>query len=328
MTSSSSANPAAEKPDATALVSVAITSYNSAEYLGRAIESVLAQKTAFPVEIVIGDDCSQDSTIALARSYQERNPGIIQLISRPANVGIQRNYYETFERCRGKYIAWLDADDYWTAPDKLAMQIEAMEADSSIQLCGHYIRVVTPDGVVKQQRSPSTPPGRYGVADILHTCFLPSLSAVFRNGLQRQLPAWYFDLAPVTEWPIWVLAGLNGSIVMLDRVMADYTHTPGSAAASRGQLFRAEKEAMFFEKIVSVLPPELCRLADAERGRRYESIAYYLRQQGDFLGSRQAAWKAFRAPALADNLASKSKALCAAAVREAQWRIRGRNSAS
>lgn len=310
-------------PPSAPLLSVAITAYNSAKWLGRALDSVLSQRTDFPVEIVVGDDCSQDETLSVAHAYQQKFPGTINLIERTANVGIQRNYYETFEMCRGKYIAWLDADDYWTDTDKLAIQVAAMEADPSINLSGHYMRVVSPDGQVKQERSPSTPPGEHGLADVIRACFLPSLSAVFRNGLQRELPAWYFDLAPVTEWPIWVLAARSGKVVMLDRVMADYMHTPGSAAASKGYLFRAKKETQFYDKIASVLSPEWHQLVRAEKGKRYESIAYFLRKEGNFVAARNAAIEAFRSPALADNVTSKTKSLVASLIREAMWRLRG-----
>jgi glycosyltransferase involved in cell wall biosynthesis len=310
-------------PSNAPLVSVAITSYNSADWLGRAIESVLMQRTAFPIEIVVGDDYSSDSTLEVARAYEQKHPGVVRVIARERNIGIQRNYYDTFENCRGKYIAWLDADDYWTDPEKLTLQAGAMEADPTITLCGHYIRVVTTDGVLKQERSPSTPPGRYGAEAVLRSCFLPSLSGVFRNGIQRRLPAWYFDLAPVTEWPIWVLAALAGDVVMIDRVMADYTHTPGSAAASKGPLFRARMEAKFYDCIQSVLPARLQRIARAEQGKRYEAIAYHLRTTGDCRASRQAAAQAFGAPFFADNLYSKTRALLMSLVREALWRIRG-----
>ncbi len=309
------------------VVSVAITTFNSANWLPRALDSVLAQRTGFPVEIVIGDDSSQDTTVAVARSYQERHPDVIRILERNKNVGIQRNYYETFEACRGKFIAWLDGDDYWTDPEKLAIQVEAMESDPSINLCGHYIRVVSRDGEVKQDRSPSTPAGRYGLKEMLHSCFIPSLSAMFRNGIHRQLPTWYFDLAPVTEWPIWVLAALSGNIVLLDRVMADYMHTPGSAAWSQGDLFRETMEAKFYEQIESVLPSKWHMLVRAEKGKRYETMAYFLRKQGNFTASREAALKAFRSPALLDNMGSKTKALLAAVVREMEWRFRRRRIA-
>lgn len=56
------------------LVSVCMTTYNHEAYLAQAIESVLAQQTSFGVELVLGDDCSTDSTAAICREYG-RYPG-------------------------------------------------------------------------------------------------------------------------------------------------------------------------------------------------------------------------------------------------------------
>jgi glycosyltransferase involved in cell wall biosynthesis len=307
---------------------VAITAYNSANWLPRALDSVLKQRTDFPIEIVIGDDCSQDATVTVAHSCQERHPDLIKVLERPANVGIQHNYYETFEQCRGKYIAWLDADDYWTDPDKLAIQVKALESNPTVNVCCHYVRWVAGDGEIKRKRYPSLPPGRYGIEKILRQNFVASPSAVFRNGIHRYLPPWYFDLAPITDWPIWVLAALSGDIVLLDRVMADYQNTPGSSYLGNGPMFWHKKDAEFYEKIESVLPYKWHRLARAEKGKRYESTAYLLRKQGDFTASREAAVKAFCAPYLIDRVGSKTKSLFAAVVREAEWRLKGAQSSS
>lgn len=306
------------------LVSVAITAFNSEKWLSRAIASALEQQTSFPIEIVIGDDCSEDETVSIAHDFQDRHPGIIRVLERGKNLGIQRNYYETFEQCRGKFIAWLDADDYWTDPQKLAIQAEALEADSTIMVCGHIVRWVTNDGEVKRDRYPSIPSGRYGLEEILLHNFLPSPSVVFRNGIHRSLPQWYFDLAPTTDWPIYVLAALSGDIVLLDRIMADYTLTPGSAIMSKGNLYWYKTDARFYEYIEEILPPRWHRIVRAEKGKRYESMAYLLRKQGDFIASREAALKAFRSPSLIDNCGSKTKALLAAFVREMEWRFLNR----
>lgn len=306
-----------------AFVSVSITAYNSEKWLGRALESVLAQRTSFPFEIIIGDDGSQDATIQIAHGYRERYPDIVRVFERRANVGIQRNYYETFERCKGKYIAWLDADDYWTDANKLALQIEMLESDSSISACAHFVRWVKNDGEVKRNRYPELLPGRYRFEEILRRNFIATPSVVFRNGIQRGLPAWYFDLAPITDWPIWVLAAIFGDIVLLDRVMADYTLTDGSSMTSKGNLFWYSMDVKFYEHIESILPAKWHRLVRSEKGKRYEEIAYSLRKQGDFAGSRKAAIQAFWAPCLTDNPGSKTKALMAALVREWQWRLRG-----
>lgn len=309
------------------LVSVAMTAYNSEKWLARALDSVLMQQTEFPVEVVVGDDCSTDGTVAVARSYRQRHPEMIRVLEREKNLGIQRNYYGTFEHCRGKYIAWLDADDYWTDPEKLAIQVATLEADPTVMICGHFVRWVTHEGNVRRERYPSIAAGRYGLDEILRHDFLPSPSVVYRNGIQHKLPEWYFDLAPTTDWPIYVMGALAGDIVLLDRTMADYMLTPGSAIMSKGNLYWYQTDARFYDHIESVLPAKWRRLVRAEKGRRYQDIAYHLRQQGDFAGSRKAAMKALRGPWLLDNLGSKTKALLAATVREAQWRLRGRPKA-
>lgn len=303
------------------VVSVVITTFNSSEWLARALDSVLEQQTNFPIEIVIGDDCSSDTTINIACSYRDLHPDMISVLQRSENIGMCRNYYETFEQCRGEFIAWLDADDYWTDPQKLAIQVELLKSDPSINVCGHIVRWITSDGVVKREKFPSIPPGRYGLAEIIRHNFLPSCSVMFRNGIHRDLPSWYFDLAPTTDYLIWVLAALSGDLVLLDRVMADYRLTPGSSFMSKGQLFWFQQNASFLERLESILPAEWHRLIRAEKGKRYESMAYLLRKDGDFVASREVAIKAFCSPHPMDNCASKTKALFAALVREMEWRL-------
>lgn len=311
------------EPPPTPIVSVAVTTFNSGKWLARALDSILEQQTSFPIEVVIADDCSQDETLNIARCYREKHPGLITVVARPVNIGIQRNYFDAFERCRGKYIAWLDADDCWTDPRKLAIQLNAFESDPSINVCCHYVRWVTKDGQVDRDRAPSLPPGRYGLEEILRQNFISTPTAMFRAGIHRGLPDWYFGLAPITDWPIWVLAASSGSILLLDRVMADYTLTPGSAFAGKGVLFGSTIETKFYDLVESILPPQWHRLARAERGKRYETLSHLLRKQGEYTESRRAAVKAFRSPALLDNLGSKTKSLLAAVVRETQWRLRG-----
>src|SRR5260370_42465128 len=127
------------------LVSVAMTAFNSENWLARAIDSAINQQTAFPIEIVIADDCSTDATLRVAHSYRERYPTVIRVIARSRNIGIQRNYYEAFEQCRGKYIAWVDSDDFWTDPDKLTIHVQTLESDPSRNVAGHFVRSVSTD---------------------------------------------------------------------------------------------------------------------------------------------------------------------------------------
>ncbi len=318
-------NPGHSEIGAPPLVSVATTAFNSEKWLARALDSVLLQQAHFPIEIVIGDDCSTDGTLAVARSYQVRNPRLIRVLERSKNLGMQRNYYETFDQCRGKYIAWLDADDYWTDPQKLATQVQVLESSPSISACGHFVRHVTKDGEVIREKSPSMAPGLYGLKEIILQNFVPSPTIMFRNGIHRDLPKSFFDLTGLADWPILVVAGLSGDIVLLDRLMADYVLTPGSSYMSKDSLHQERIDLEFCEQMESMLPSEWHRYARASRGRRYESIAYLLRAKGNFTASREAALKAFRLPALTDNCGSKIKGLLLAIACEAKWKLqRGR----
>ncbi len=312
----------------TPVVSVAITSYNSEAWIGRAIESALAQRAEFSIEVVVSDDFSTDGTVAVAESYRARFPDKVRVIDRKVNVGTQRNYYELFEQCQGKYIAWLDADDYWTDPDKLALQAKALEDDPSVVICGHFVRWVNKAGEVVRERFPEIPAGRYGITDILGKNFLPSPSVVFRNGLHRSLPKWYFDVSPLTDWPLYVVAALSGDIVLLDRSMADYTLTQSGAFWGKGDLFWYKVNADFYGRVEGILPDRFRQLARRHKGKQYEEIAYLLRKDGQYAESRKAAIKAFCSPPMLDNLSSKVKALLASLVREAEWRVRGAQPAS
>jgi len=314
-------------PSTTPLVSVIVPAYNQAHLLGRALDSVLMQQVGFPIEVIVSDDCSRDNTVEVARAYRARHPELIRLLRQVPNAGMTRNYFDLFAHCRGKFTAWLDADDYWTDPQKLALQSETLESDPSISMCLHLVRVVTPEGTVRHTKVPELPGGGYGLADLVRQNIVPSCSAMFRTGLHTQLPEWYFEMAPVTDWPLWVLAARSGKVWLIDRIMADYTRAPGSEF-NKGELFCFRQDARFYERVESILPPQYHRSARREKRKRYESVAYLLRMQGDLVGSRRAAFKAFCSPSMFDNIYGKTRTLGLALLREMLWRLRGGKTAA
>lgn len=123
------------------LVSVHMMTYNHEMYVGKAIESVLAQKVDFEYEILIGEDCSSDATREICRSYQKKYPDKIRLFLSKQNVGIGINTRRLFIACRGKYVAYLEGDDYWIDDLKLAKQVAIMDNLSNVGLifCGAKI---------------------------------------------------------------------------------------------------------------------------------------------------------------------------------------------
>ncbi|MDB5069505.1 MAG: hypothetical protein JWM87_616 [Candidatus Eremiobacteraeota bacterium] len=93
-------------------VSVIITSYNYGRFIGRAIESVLAQDFR-DFELVISDNASTDDSVDVISRYlhDER----IRFIRRPENIGMPANYARAIEASTGRYVAFLSADDFFLA---------------------------------------------------------------------------------------------------------------------------------------------------------------------------------------------------------------------
>jgi glycosyltransferase involved in cell wall biosynthesis len=118
----------------TPLVSVRMSTYNHEPYIGRSIEGVLMQETDFPIELIIGEDCSTDGTRRIVMEYQRKRPDIIRVIAWDKNVGSRKNGSMQRELLRGKYVALCEGDDYWTHPKKLQMQVDIMEKDPEIGL--------------------------------------------------------------------------------------------------------------------------------------------------------------------------------------------------
>lgn len=119
------------------MVSVVMIAYNVAKYIGEAIESVLSQQVSFDYEIVVGEDCSKDNTREIAIAYEQKYPGKVRVIRHAHNLGLTPNCVATHNACRGKYIALLDSDDYWTDNNKLQMQVDFLESHPEFAGSGH-----------------------------------------------------------------------------------------------------------------------------------------------------------------------------------------------
>ena len=116
------------------LVSAIIVVLDGETYLAEAIDSILAQ-TLRDWELLIVDDGSTDGTAAIARGYCARQPERIRLLAHldGANLGIAASRNLGIAAARGRYVAFLDADDVWL-PEKLAEQVAILEADPELGL--------------------------------------------------------------------------------------------------------------------------------------------------------------------------------------------------
>lgn len=123
------------------LVSILCVTFNHKEYIRRALDSFLAQKTDFPFEIIVHDDASTDGTSDILREYQAKYPEIVIPYIQTENQYSRPDYHSMYDFifpiARGKYFAHCDGDDYFSDPEKLQRQVEYLEAHPDCSIVTH-----------------------------------------------------------------------------------------------------------------------------------------------------------------------------------------------
>ena len=123
-------------------VTVELLTYNQARYVRTCLDSIFKQKTTFDFDVVIGDDCSTDGTQEIIKEYKKKYPDQITAILRKENIGGTANLYDVLGYCKGRYIAPLEGDDYWTDENKIQFQYDFLEKHPEFVGCSQNVEVV------------------------------------------------------------------------------------------------------------------------------------------------------------------------------------------
>lgn len=236
-------------------VSVLITTYNQADTLPAALDSILAQKVNFDIEICLSDDCSTDSTPAVCERYAAQYPDIIRYHRNSRNLGARDNYFATMMRCRGQYIADLAGDDFWTDPGKLARQVALLDSDPEIVLTHtdwQYVDAAT--GLTSPSGNPHDSPALrarvYGkdlivpLLDAGDHMLIHSCTTVYRADIAqktvRDHPEWFANPDyPCEDLQLMCLLADRGDICYIDRPTLGYRvgHNQMTSAADPVKAF-------------------------------------------------------------------------------------------
>ena len=226
------------------LVSVKVAAYNHERYIAQCIEGILMQKTDFPFEIIIGEDCSTDRTRQIVLAYQEKYPAIIRILLSDQNIGAGQNILRIQQACRGKYGAMCEGDDYWIDPLKLQKQVDLMEAHPDLSMCFHNALILNDSTAAAQIFFAAPPKAELDFADV---CWIktPTASVMARNDILNSLPAWRTDI-----WSGDLLARLwcahHGHLGYIDEIMSVYrVHAAGVTAAMHNRQAEARKQEVF-----------------------------------------------------------------------------------
>jgi glycosyltransferase involved in cell wall biosynthesis len=121
-------------------ISVAMATYNGERFLGEQLESI-ARQSRPPDELVISDDVSSDSTLALAAAFADQARFDVVIIDNADRLGYGENFLRAVARCTGELIAFSDQDDVWHV-DKLSLCERPFLTNPRASLVAHSTPIV------------------------------------------------------------------------------------------------------------------------------------------------------------------------------------------
>lgn len=254
------------RQDGSVTVSVLVVTYNHEQFVRQALDSTLAQRLSQPFEILVSEDCSTDGTRAIVQEYAERYPQLIRLLLSEQNLHSNEVVARGFRAARGRYVALLDGDDYWTSDDKLRAQVAFLEARPEFTICFHNVQVVDEHSETTGRlwNAPGQPEVS-GLHELLRGNFIASTSVMYRRAAIAEVPAWY-DRFSITDWPLHVIYALEGRIGYLDRTLGAYRLHPGGLFSTLDERQKLEANADFYRQLRACSSGGLA--AEIARGQR------------------------------------------------------------
>jgi len=174
------------------MVQVQTITYQHAPYIRDCIEGVLMQKTNFPFEYLIGEDCSTDGTREIVFEYAKKYPEKIRVITANQNFGMMGNIRRCRMAARGKYIALCEGDDYWTDPYKLQKHVDFMEQHPEVSVTYHdAMKVDAAKNIMEHSMLPEIRKRNFSNDELKYGFWVLTMTMCFRNLIEKY-PENYF----------------------------------------------------------------------------------------------------------------------------------------
>jgi len=255
------------------IVSILTPAYNSAEYIGETIASVLAQ--TFPqFEMIVADDGSTDGTADIVRRAAERDPRVVMVTSPHGGPAAARN--AAIAVARGRFFALLDSDDVWV-PEYLSEQLAIAERFPGAG-------VVTPNGINRGGELDGRPlwPATSGLRSLgLHDMIVADNSVCVMSLFRREVVERAGGFDPLfhgnEDYEFWLRAANAGfGFVQNRRPLCHYRRRSGSLSSDTIRMT---------EGIIHVLETAAAWTGPIERER--EVIAAKIAQMRDQMASER-----------------------------------------
>jgi glycosyltransferase involved in cell wall biosynthesis len=254
------------------LVSVVIPVHNAETYLNAALESVFAQ-TYSPIEVIAVDDGSQDRSVDILRRYSDR----VVLVRQP-NRGAAAARNRGVQEARGKWIAFLDADDLWS-PSKLQRQLDVRGDRRWCYTDSIFV------GGVNHGRRDSEFNRKYDgrvLERLVCNNFLCTSSVLIQREVYLNAGGFSENLRYVEDWGLWIRLASVHEIAYVDEPLVKYRiHSSSASRITRKTL--PEHLKVIDRAFAKGSPAEKLRhLIPSAKATSYSICSQIAEEEGDF----------------------------------------------
>lgn len=273
---------------------VLIVTYNHVRYIADAIDSVLMQKTNSPFEILISEDYSTDGTREIVQEYAAAYPNRLRAIYSNRNVRSNEVVARGLRLARGRYIALLDGDDFWTSGSKLQDQAAYLDAHPDISAIFSNALVAEGDELTSRRWTRPDLSAFVTQDAIWQGNPFATCAGMMRSECIRDVPSWYADFFPITDWPLYVLCAKMGNLAFVDEVVGVYRLHAGGLVSTLPNQSRLDVIEGFYRRMIAVLKPQDAKAARGGCSRYFFDWAKQYLEGGDIPSAKSCYFRCMR----------------------------------
>lgn len=211
------------------ILSILVPTYGHEKYIKETLDSILMQKTKYKYEIIVGEDASPDNTREILRIYEKKFPDKFVMVYRDVNAGGYGtgNCLDLGTRAKGKYITFVEGDDFWISDTKIEQQVDFLEKNPDYVAIGCNTIIVDGESKIIDEKYPECKDEEYTL-EHYRKGILPGQTAcmMYRKEVWGEIVSdviWNFN--PIPGDRIFFLGIITkGKIYCIQKPLSAYRH--------------------------------------------------------------------------------------------------------
>jgi len=258
--------------DSVPIISIITPVYNGEKYIEETINSVLSAKTIFPLEYIVLDDGSTDSTLSIIKKFKNKI-----IVESHQNIGEARTVNRGIKLAKGNYILIVNADDPLLTEDLINIGIKEISKDNSVVAVYPDWKIINNFGqTIKINILPD-----YTDDIMIGKCrTLPGPGTIFRkdaaDAIGGRNPKWRY----VSDYDFWLRISRKGKILRIPLVLAQWRDHLNSTSISQRNVGMANERIKVIEEFLN----NFC--LDKKLGKNALGNAYYMGARLSFFDSK------------------------------------------